>query len=105
MTHRVRFSRTAQEDLFQIARWIGDRSGRDAARDYLARIEADCAALADYPLRGTPRDEFGPGVRSIAFERRATVFYGVSHGEVTVLHIAHSGRDPERLFGADPDSR
>lgn len=54
-----------------------------------------------FPRRGTPRDEIMPGLRSIPFERRATIFYRVGEEEVEIVHILYRGRDIERAFASD----
>lgn len=91
---RVRLSDPAIADLKEIADWIGDRADEDVGEGYVRRIEAHCHRLRDFPRRGRPRDEFGPGVRSIAFERRATILYRIEGDEVIILSIVYAGREP-----------
>jgi len=54
--------------------------------------------------RGTLRDELGAGLRTIGFERRATVVFRVSEDAVEVLHIAYGGRDLVALVAENPDA-
>jgi toxin ParE1/3/4 len=49
------------------------------------------------PRRGTPREDLGTGIRTLAFRRRATIVYSVEPGEVTILGIFHAGLDYEGL--------
>jgi toxin ParE1/3/4 len=60
--------------------------------DYAGRIEQACLGLADFPLRGTPRDDIRPGVRVMAFRRRVLIAYAVAGQEVTILRILYGGR-------------
>lgn len=92
-TIRVRLSDPAIADLKDIADWIGDRVDEDVGEAYVRRIEAHCHRLSDFPRRGRPRDEFGPGVRSIAFERRATILYRIGDDEVIILSVLYAGRE------------
>lgn len=94
----VRFLPTATDDLFDIAMWIAERADWDVARDYVARVEAACRRLAHFPLRGTPRDELGPGMRSIPFERRLVIVYRIEDETVEIIRCLASGRDPAREF-------
>jgi toxin ParE1/3/4 len=95
---RVRFSVPAIADLKRIADWIGERAGEDVAEAYVRRIEARCSQLSRFPRRGRPRDELGEGLRSIAFERRATILYRIEAGEVVLLRVHYAGRDSDREF-------
>ena len=40
---------------------------------YIERIEAHCRGFADFPERGTRRDDLLPGLRITGFERRVTI--------------------------------
>jgi toxin ParE1/3/4 len=64
---------------------------------------AACARLADFPNRGSVRDDVRPGLRTIAFERRAVIVYFVEESEVRVARILHHGRDLHRAF-QNPES-
>ncbi len=70
MAVTVRFRPAAEADLIELYGYIAERSGRARAGDYIDRIEAACLSLADFPERGTRRDDLRPGLRVIGFERR-----------------------------------
>jgi toxin ParE1/3/4 len=93
-TIRARLSGPAVTDLKSIADRIWDRADEDVGEAYVRRIETHCRRLIDFPRRGRPRDEFGPGVRSISLERRATILYRIEDDEVTILSILYAGREP-----------
>ncbi len=89
----VDFRRQAQADLFAIYDYIADQAGTVVAGDYIDRIEAACMALANFPERGTRRDDIRAGLRTIGFERRATIVFRVLKTRVEIITIAYGGRD------------
>ncbi|HYC14207.1 MAG TPA: type II toxin-antitoxin system RelE/ParE family toxin [Stellaceae bacterium] len=93
---RVGFRPLAEADLIALYDRIASQSGEAAAEAYVARIEATCRALATFPERGTRRDDLMPGLRTIGFERRATIAFRVAASEVVIVRIFYGGRDYER---------
>ena len=83
----------ARDDLVSIYLWVEAAAGEAKAEEYDARIRKACLSLADFPNRGTPRGDLGRGVRSILFERQATIAYRVLAARVEILAIAHRARD------------
>jgi toxin ParE1/3/4 len=98
MTYKVSFRPDAEADLFALYRYISDRSGPVRAGDYISRIEAACMNLATFPERGTKRDDLGPGIRTVGFERRATIAFRVEDDAVRIVRIFYAGRDYETYF-------
>jgi toxin ParE1/3/4 len=90
---RVVFSRSAQADLDQLYTWLENRAGKQIAAGYTERIKNSCLALASFPERGTKRDDIRPGVRTIGFERRATIVFAIRGDSVRILRIAYGGRE------------
>ena len=100
MALEVAFSPEAEEDLFSIYVYVAEGSDLAAADAYDARLRKACLRLTDFPGRGTPRDDFAAGLRSVAFERRATIYYRVAGTGVEIVRVIYKGRDPERVFEA-----
>jgi toxin ParE1/3/4 len=98
MRCKVGFRPEAEADLFALYRYICDQSGPTRAGDYIARIEAACMTLATFPERGTKRDDLGPGIRTMGFERRATIAFRVEKNTVRIVRIFYAGRDYEAYF-------
>jgi toxin ParE1/3/4 len=94
----VRFRPLAQADLFALYSYIAREAGRAVAGGYIDRIEAACLALEIFSERGTRRDDIYPGLRTMGFERRATIAFLVLDDEVVGLRIFYGGRDYERLL-------
>ena len=96
--HKVEFLRRAEDDLFGLYEIIAAQAGPDVAGQYVERIEAACPALEISPMRGTRRDDISPGLRTMGFERRATIVFRVRGSRVTIVRIFYGGRDFERLL-------
>ena len=98
MKFKIIFRPQAEADLFSLYRYIAERSGHAIAGRYIDRIEAACMALETSPARGTRRDDLRPGLRTIGFERRATIAFRIVGREVVILRIFYGGRDFERIL-------
>ncbi|MFL6846136.1 MAG: type II toxin-antitoxin system RelE/ParE family toxin [Allosphingosinicella sp.] len=98
MAFEVRFSQEATDDLFDIWLHIARDSGADRANAVESRLRATCLKLADFPARGSPHHELEPGLRSIPFERRATIYYRAAQGSVEIVRIRYAGRDVGSVF-------
>ncbi len=48
------------------------------------------------PKRGTRRDDIRAGLRTMGFERRATIVFQVMKTEVIIIRIFYGGQDYER---------
>ncbi|WP_417518589.1 type II toxin-antitoxin system RelE/ParE family toxin [Minwuia sp.] len=92
----VVFAIEAQTDLVAIHDYIAERAGTVIALGYVERIEAFCLGLGDGSERGTRRENLGMGVRTIGFERRATVAFTIDVNRVTILRIYYGGRGIDR---------
>jgi toxin ParE1/3/4 len=101
VSRRVVFGRRALEDLRDIGAWIESHSGAAVAEQYLNRLRSYCQRFDVFPERGTRRDDLRPGVRTIGFERRVTVIFGVFDEDVVILRLMYGGRDIETAFGED----
>lgn len=94
----VTFRPLAEADLFELYRYIAEQTGHQIAGAYIERIEAACLALATFPERGRRRDDIRPGLRTMGFERRATIVFQVRRTEVLIVRIFYGGRDYERAL-------
>jgi toxin ParE1/3/4 len=95
---RVVYSEDAKADLDEIFAWIADRGGVEVALAYTSRIERFCQAMTPFPRRGTARDDLRKGLRTVGFERRATVAFTVSGEDVIILRILYAGRSLDLAF-------
>ena len=99
---RVRFRPEAEADLNALFEYLLGETAPRVAGDYVRRVHAACTALQDFPNRGAPRSDLGPGVRLIGFERRVAIAYRVEPDEVVILAVLYGGRD---LFAVLRDER
>jgi toxin ParE1/3/4 len=93
--YEVVLSKEAEADLTALHDYIFDKSGIAPAERYIARIYAACHSLASFPARGQPRSDLSPGLRTIPFERRATIAYTIEGKRVTIARVLYAGRDYE----------
>jgi plasmid stabilization system protein ParE len=95
---RVVFAEIAQADLDGIFAWIAEQAGFEIARAYTARIERFCREMTPFPQRGTARDDIQRGLRTLGFERRATIAFTVIEKDVIILRILYAGRSLDLAF-------
>jgi len=94
----VSFRPLAEADLLALYRHIAESAGLAVAGATLDRTEAACLALETFPERGTQREDIRPGLRTMGFERRATIVFQVTGGAVVILRVFHGGQDFERAL-------
>jgi len=97
-TFKISFRPHAEADLTGLYRFIAEEAGHEIAGAYIDRIEAACMALEAFPERGAQRDDIRPGLRTMGFERRATIVFQVKKAEVVIVRIFYGGRDYERAL-------
>ena len=95
--YRIVFAPEARDDLKELYLFIAEQANGDRAMAYLERIENYCQRFANFPERGTRRDDLFPGLRVIDFERRVTIAFHVGADTVTFLRILYGGRDIDTL--------
>lgn len=93
--YEVSFRPLAEADLSGIYRHIVQEGGHEIAGGYIDRIEAACMGLEILPKRGTARDDMRPGLRTMGFERRATIVFQVKRSEVVIARLFYGGQDFE----------
>ncbi|RYM09630.1 type II toxin-antitoxin system RelE/ParE family toxin [Sphingobium cupriresistens] len=93
MIYDVQLSALAIEDLIALHQWVSAEADIPTADGYLARIEERIAALADFPHRGSSRDDLIAGLRTLTFERRLLIAYSVDGQVVTVQRVINALRD------------
>ena len=97
--YTVRFAVEAEAQILNLQQQIAQASSPAIALRFAGNIVDQCEKLCVFPLRGTPRDDIRPGVRTIAFRRRVVIAYLIAGREVVVLGIFYGGQDFETLIG------
>jgi len=93
MAYDVVFTRRARDDLIDLYHYIAARSGPERAKGYVDRIADYCRGFAEFPERGTRRDDLMPGLRIVGFERRLTIAFHIDQKRVVFDRILYGGRD------------
>ena len=95
---RVLFTPVAERQLDCLHQYIAERASERTADGYVGRIVAFCQSLNAFPLRGSARDDLLPGLRTIGFERRATIAFTVTDAAVLIEGVYYGGQDFETNF-------
>lgn len=95
----------AVADLQEVLRYALRRSqSRAVAEQFVARVRDRCRRIGLAPHAGTPRDDLAPGLRTVAFERRAVVAYLVEGDKVVITNVFFGGQDYEAIYrGREPE--
>jgi toxin ParE1/3/4 len=91
--YEVLFRPRARKDLVGLYRYIAKQSSSRIAANYIARIEKACLSLVSFPNRGTNVPSPVPGLRTMGFERRATILFCVGKDKVEILRVYYGGQD------------
>lgn len=92
------FRREALEQLEELYDFISDAGSPDTAAAFTEAIVSFCEGLADFPFRGTARDDLRPGLRTIGYRKCVVVAYAVIEESVAIVGIFYGGRDHERML-------
>lgn len=92
MTRELVFRAGARRDLRSLYSYLADRAGPAIADGYVQRLATSIRRLALFPFSGTPREDLGPGIRTLAFERRAVVAYRLAEDTVEIVAVAYAVR-------------
>jgi toxin ParE1/3/4 len=104
--YEVVFTPEAEEQLAQLYRYIAENANADVALRYTNAVVEYCEGLATFPLRGTPRDDIRPGLRTTSYRRRTEIAYTVEDEKVSIIGVFHGGRDYETaLQPEEPEDR
>ncbi len=89
---KVVYAPEADDDLESIVDYIA-RDKPQAAREWLAKLQATCKTIATQPGAGEDRKGFGvPGCRSLSVGQYV-VFFRPIEGGIEVSRVIHRSRD------------
>ena len=97
-------SEVVRAGLLALYRRIAAAAGTEMAGASIDRIEAACLALETFPARGTKRDDIRPGLRTMGFERRATIVFRITGRAVLIVRIFHGGQDFARALRGEAEA-
>jgi toxin ParE1/3/4 len=93
--YEVVFTPEAEEQLAELYRYIEENATADVALRYTTAVVEYCEGLATFPLRGTPRDDIRPGLRTTSYRRRTEIAYTAEDEKISIIGVFHGGRDYE----------
>jgi len=99
--NEVVFTPEAEEQLAELYRYIEENATAAVALSYTSSVVEYCEGLATFPLRGTPRDDVRPGLRTTAYKRRTESPTPSKMEEFRSLVFFHGGRDYETALQPD----
>ena len=88
----VRLSAEADADVRRLILQGLEQFGEQQVADYLDGLENAFRSLAEYPLLGTERPEFGKPYRTYVYKSHI-VFYRVEADAILVTRICHGRED------------
>ena len=91
---RVRFSRRAEADLYEIGLYTLRAWGEAQAERYLSQLEHCCNLLGDSPAIGRACDEIRPGIRCVE-QGKHVLFYREEANGIRIIRILHQRMLPE----------
>jgi toxin ParE1/3/4 len=97
----VLFSPEAEAQLLSLERYIADAVAPDIAERFINADVDHCASLTDFPLRGSPRDDFRASLRTLSFRRRVAIAYAGRADRVEILGIFYGGQNIAAWVGED----
>lgn len=103
MAHRIVFAPEARDQLVLLYRYIAERGSPAVAKSFTDAIVDYCERLADFPRRGTKRDDIRLGLRIVGFRRRVTIAFAVGADTVTILGVFYGGQDYTAGLSGAPD--
>ncbi|HLS13571.1 MAG TPA: type II toxin-antitoxin system RelE/ParE family toxin [Beutenbergiaceae bacterium] len=96
--YRVVFRREAIQQLEELHDYISDAGSPENAARYTEAIITYCEGLADFPHRGSTRDDIRPGLRTVGYKRRVIIAFAILDDTVAILGIFYGGRDYETIL-------
>ena len=97
--YAVVFLRDAEVKLATIEAYIAEQAGSSVAQRFVAGVIGRSQRLSIFPLRGTPRDDLQPGLRTVVHRRTVTIAYVVEEDRVAVTDFLYKGEDIAARFG------
>lgn len=105
MSHTVRFTPQALEQLGAIEDYIAHAGSPLTAARYVDAIVAYCESLVTFAQRGIRRDDLLPGLRITNYRHRVIIAFTVdTEAEtVSIIGVFYGGRDYETALSDFPD--
>jgi toxin ParE1/3/4 len=90
-------SPAARADLVDIRRFSLDQFGPEVADSYFMGFDDAFSLLAEHPMAGPSRPEFGLDIRCLV-HRSHRIIYKIDSDVVVIIRILHHSRDAKRAL-------
>ena len=100
---KLRFSRHAEADLYNIGLYTFRTWGEAQTSHYISKMEECCQLLAGNPGLGRRCDEVRSGLRRME-QGKHVVFYREEQGGILISRILHQRMLPENLAMEEEDA-
>ena len=87
----------ANQDLEQIADYLGMNYGLNRSETFISEINERMKYIAQFPYIGRSREELSPNSRSLSYSRYL-IFYQVKETSIEIIRIANGYQDLTKLF-------
>jgi toxin ParE1/3/4 len=92
MPYQVIFSPAARKHIHELEEYLAERFYPGNVTKFIKRLTQACLSLASAPHRGMRREDLRPGMRTIGFERRVTIYFKVVEDQVVIMSLLYGGR-------------
>jgi toxin ParE1/3/4 len=96
--YSVGFRASADGHLADLYNYLADAASPVIAQNYVGSVINYCLGLADFPFRGTARDDIAPGLRTISYKARTLIVFTIEDQRVAILGVFHGGQNWEATF-------
>lgn len=100
MNPQFRLTEPAVQDIKQIADYIAQQSGLDAADRFLSKLDAKFSTVAQFPNLGRKRDEILSNSRSLSLNNYLILYLPIGQ-DIEILRVVSGYRDLTALFDDD----
>ncbi len=97
MNPQFRLTEPAVQDVKQIADYIAQQSGLDAADRFLSKLDAKFSTVVQFPNVGRKRDEILPNSRSLSLNNYLILYLPIGQ-DIEILRVVSGYRDLTALF-------
>jgi toxin ParE1/3/4 len=97
MNPQFRLTKPAVQDIEQIADYIAQQAGLDAAERFLTKLDAKFLRIVQFPDLGRQRNEILPNMRSLSLDNYIIFYMQIDSG-IDILRVVSGYRNLSSLF-------
>ena len=97
MTAQFRLTKTATNDIEEIADFIAQQSGLQQSETFLSKLDSKFTNIVAFPQIGRNRNEILPNLRSIPLDKYLILYLPIGE-DIEILRVVSGYRDLAKLF-------